>query len=545
MSDAITSQSERLAEPEPKPALNGEQQQDLEEDAEAWQANRQVVMIMVCLITVTLVVAIDATILVPAFPTISNALQGTTSETFWAGTSYLLTSSTFQPLIGALSGVIGRREMFITTIVLFTAGTLIACLAQDFTTLLAGRTVQGIGGGGIITLNLIIITDMVPLQQRPKYFGVSLVSVSAGMIAGPLIGGAIAQEATWRLLFYINFPFCAIGLATAPWVIRLGPRQPLRLKKLRTEIDWIGLVLFLASTTVFLIAITWAGHDYAWNSYETLCPLLLGTAGIVATVIWESRYAKTPFIRREMLYSRPLMTVYGCTLLQGLLMYAHVLYLALWLIGIKGRTPLMTGVALLPIFGGMIVASISIGFAVSRIGHWKWAVWLGWGIQTLAAGLLILLDPETTTAEWAIIFVVLGLGQGALLISHNLAVQGIARPADVAYATALFAFTRSVGFCLGLAVGDAILENKLSLLLNDAGLPASIAENAESYVFKFFEDQEGDALRSQVLSLFGEAATFLFQVMTGISGGGLLLSLTIRGDFSLRKASTQRTGQDH
>ena len=237
-------------------------------------------------------------------------------------------------MLGALSNAFGRRSIFIVSIILLTAGTLICCLAQNFAVLLLGRTVQGIGSGGIITSNLVIITDIVPLRQRAKYYGITQVALAGGMVAGPLIGGAIAQSTTWRWLFYINFPFCVAGLVTAPWMIRVHENESENYTSTISQrnifaiirgIDWIGLGLFIVSTTSFLIAITWGGHDYAWSAYQTLLPMLLGLAGIGVTLGWEFKYATAPFIRPDMLRSRSLLTARVYRLAGASLVRAYLL----------------------------------------------------------------------------------------------------------------------------------------------------------------------------------------------------------------------------
>ena len=460
------------------------------------------------------------------------------NETFWAGTSYLLTSSTFQPVLSALSEVFGRKNILLVSILLFTIGTLIACLAENFPTLLAGRTIQGIGGGGIITLNLVIITDIIPLRERPKYNGMSQMAWAVGTIAGPLIGGTIAQKASWRLLFYINFPFCVIGLVAVPFVVRIELRQRLLLKDMLKRIDWIGSALFLGGTTSFLIGITGASNTFPWNSYQTLVPLLLGVAGVFATGIWELRYADTPFIRRTMLRSRSMMTAYFCTVLQGLVLYAHMYYISLYLLTVKSRSPILTGLALLPMFCGVAPAGALVGVAISRMGTWKWAVWLGWTINSIGSGLLILLDQNTPPIAWIFIFLIIGVGQGLLLSAHNFAVQATAGVKDAAYAAALFAFMRGVGLCLGVAIGGMIFQNQLQKSLEGNGIPINISHDpgAFLYILELLTLPASSPTRIQIISAFLEAFRFLFEILAGISCFGLLLSFTITGNFSLDRA---------
>jgi len=202
--------------------------------------------------------------------------------------------------------------------VFFTAGSLIACLAHDFTVLLVGRSVQGVGGGGIITLGLIIFTDIIPLRHRPKWTGMVQSAWALGTVLGPLIGGLCTQHSTWRWVFYINFPFCGFGFVVVPLVVRLRmKRTSLREKLLR--VDWVGSILFITSTTSFLIAISWAGVEFAWNSFQTLVPLILGVIGVVLTILWERWGAKKPFLRQSLFYTTSAVAAYVCAIAQGLL----------------------------------------------------------------------------------------------------------------------------------------------------------------------------------------------------------------------------------
>ncbi len=249
---------------------------------------------------------------------IASDLHGTTIDTFWIGTSYLLTQSVLQPLIVSLSDVFGRRLFYLISLGFFTIGTLLCCRSQNFTELLAGRSIQGVGGGGILALGLVILTDIVPLRQRPIYLGVNQISWAVGAVTGPLVGGLIVQHTTWRWIFYLNLPFCAIGFVTVPAVIRLHvERAPVKERLL--YVDWIGGFFFISSTCSFLIGITWGGVQYSWSSWRTLVPIILGLAGVAATLIWERYGASRPFLRLELFNSYSAWAAYTSAVLQGLL----------------------------------------------------------------------------------------------------------------------------------------------------------------------------------------------------------------------------------
>lgn len=161
------------------------------------------------------------------------------------------------------------------------------------------------------------MTDIVPLRQRPKFYGIIQAAWALGTVIGPLIGGLFAQHTTWRWVFYINFPFCGFGLVIVPLVVRLRIKKSSFASKV-ARVDWIGGFLFIASITSFLIAISWGGSQYAWGSFRTLVPLILGAIGTLASLVWE-RFAKEPFLRKSLFNSWSAIIAYTSAAFQGLL----------------------------------------------------------------------------------------------------------------------------------------------------------------------------------------------------------------------------------
>lgn len=204
------------------------------------------------------------------------------------------------------------------SLLLFTIGTIICCVAQNFVTLVAGRSVQGIGGGGVIVMQFVIFTDIIPLRQRPKFTAINQSAWAIGTIIGPLVGGLFVQHATWRWIFYLNFPFCAISLLMTPLVVTIQrPRRSWA--DMFSRVDWTGALLFIGSITSFLIAITWGGIQFAWGGYQTLVPMLLGIVGCIATVFWERYGARVPFVRLALFKSGSAYGAYLCAIVQGIL----------------------------------------------------------------------------------------------------------------------------------------------------------------------------------------------------------------------------------
>lgn len=207
-----------------------------------------------------------------------------------------------------------------SAVLLFTIGSAVCCSAHGFPQLLTGRAIQGVGGGGIQALGLVIITDIIPLRSRPTYYGIIQMAWAIGTMTGPLAGGLFAEHVTWRWVFYINFPFCAIGLGMVPATIRLRARTERgNFRQRISSVDWIGGFLFVSSTSSFLIGISWGGQQFPWNSYQTIVPIVLGIGGVIVAAIWELYVTTAPFLRLRMLKDPAVGAAYFCALVQGLL----------------------------------------------------------------------------------------------------------------------------------------------------------------------------------------------------------------------------------
>lgn len=498
-----------------------------------WKAGREEWLIIAVIAIVSLMVALDATILVPVLPAIASDLGGDATDTFWAGTAYLLTQSVFQPFIVALSDVFGRRSFYLISLGFFTAGTILCCLSQNFNELLAGRAIQGVGGGGILTLGTVIVTDIVPLRQRPIYIGINQISWFLGSTTGPLIGGLFVSHTTWRWIFYLNFPFCGIGFLSVPLVIRLHVKRA-PLKERLMHVDWIGGLLFVSSTCSFLIGLTWGGAQYPWSSWRTLVPLIVGFGGIVATVMWERYGAPRPFLRLELFDSYSALAAYTGAALQGLLMFCELYYIPFYLESVKDFSPTITGVALMPLSVSLLPTSIIVGRLMTKFGRFRWAIWCGWAITIAGTGMLVLLDVHIRTYAWILIFVVVGLGHGLILMSLNFSIQAMSDSHNVAYAAAMYTFTRTFGMCIGVAIGGAVFQNQLKKHLVDQGLLTSVATDAEGFVVNLKALAKTSPQYQNYTLAYAKSFENVFEVLTALAGLAGLLSLLIK-EFSMDK----------
>ncbi|KAB2570574.1 Efflux pump FUS6 [Lasiodiplodia theobromae] len=526
--------SEPKADPDPSTATTPTHESNVAPSGDDWKAGRAEWMIIIVLAFVSLMVSIDATILVTALPSLARALNGTAVDTFWTGTSYLLTEAVFQPFVVALSDVFGRRNIYLLSLAFFTVGTLICCLANNFREMLAGRSIQGIGGSGLLSLGLVIVTDIVPLRQRPTYVGINQLSWALGTILGPLLGGVFVDRSTWRWIFYINFPFCAIGFLTVPLVMRLRAER-LSLKHRLLNMDWLGGVLFIGSSCSFLIGVSWGGTQYAWSSWRTLLPIIVGIVGAGCTIVWEAYGTSAPFLRLELLKGRSAAMAYTGAVLQGLLMFCELYYIPLYLESVKGFGAILTGVALMPLIGALLPVSVIVGRLMTRWGRYRWAVWSGWAVTCAGTGTLILLDPDIPTYGWVLIFILVGIGHGLILMSLNFAIQAMAETRNVAYAAAMYTFFRTFGMSIGVAIGGAVFQNMLQVHLADRGLPEAVAHDAEGFVTVLNTMPESSSEYQRYVESYSEGFKNVFELLTAVAGVAGLMSLLIKG-FTMDKA---------
>lgn len=185
--------------------------------------------------------------------------------------------------------------------------------------MLTGRTIQGIGGGGIITITQVIFCDIVPLRFRPKYFAMVLLSWSIGTIIGPVVGGAFVERTTWRWVFIINIPFCVLGFVLAIFFVRLNAMAKLTLSQKLKQTDWVGAVLFLGGTTSFLVGLSWGGVQYKWVSVQTLAPILVGLTGVAAFVGWQLWISPKSLLPMSIFYCPSALAAFFCATANGLI----------------------------------------------------------------------------------------------------------------------------------------------------------------------------------------------------------------------------------
>ncbi|RSL74210.1 hypothetical protein CEP51_011618 [Fusarium floridanum] len=411
---------------------------------------------------VTFIIALDSTIICVALPTIAEDIGASAIEAFWCGTSFLLASTVIQPPVASLSHIFGRRPALIGSLTVFAGGSIMAALAKNIAVLLGGRTLQGLGSGGILALTYVIATDLVSLRERGKWFGLISLNWAIGSILGPVVGGALV-EVSWPWLFWLNLPFCAVAYVAIPVTMKIKRKEDATVNTKLKEFDWIGTVIFVGALTSFLIPLSWGGIMYDWSSPRTVIPLVFGILGLIAFgchIKFSTKYSTCdPLLRPSLFTSLTSLSAYFATVIHGILVWCLLYYVPLYH-EVRGSSPIDAGVAVLPFTGTVAPAAVVVGLLIAKTGAYRPFIWLGWALVPLGMGLMMLLEKDTETWKWVLIYLTGGLGLGILYSAQAFAAQAGASNSDLPFAASFYAFCRSLGQGIGVAVGGVTFQNE-------------------------------------------------------------------------------------
>lgn len=488
---------------EKKPENNTEN--NIAKDVPAFKPDWHFWLIYISLCLVTFAGAVDNTIVFTALPTITRAVGGGDSYV-WIANSYIVASTAIQPLFGQISNVLGRRIPSLLVVALFILGSGIAGGAKSVTMLIAGRTIQGVGCGGIFVLLDIIVCDLVPLRERGKYLGPLLGAGGLGSTLGPLIGGALTK-ASWRWVFYITIPFSALAFITMLLFLKMNHVRDPSWKKNLIQIDLPGNALLISSITAVLLGLLMGGTTFPWSSWRIILPLVLGFLGWFAFHIYQmSPWCKIPTIPPR-LFSNPTSAVgFILSFLSGVLLEWIVYFYPLYFQALRGTTPLGSGVDTLPFNILLMPVGMVSGILMTKTGVYRPFHALAYIFLAIGLGLSSMLDATSSTAQWVIFQMILAFGLGLTFVTLLPAIQAALPEGDVATATATYSFFRSFGFIWGVTIPSLILNSLFTKSLHtidDANVQAQLA-NGGAYQFAAYGaiQKLPTEIRQQVVKLY-------------------------------------------
>ncbi|KAF5675956.1 major facilitator family transporter [Fusarium heterosporum] len=491
--------------------------------------------------TVALVQAFDATCISVVLPALARELDASFSEALSMGSIFLLATAISQPIFAELAHVVGRRPAYIASLAIFIVGTILCGAAKSSAMLLGGRAVQGVGSGGPQALSGLILTDMFPARKRSQSMAVQNISWAIGTIAGPLVGGAIVQtkDSQWRWIFWCSLPLLGGSLAGAMFL--LGYDKDQRNCRLIKNLDWIGILLYTISSTSLVLPLTWAGSRFPWRSPQIIAPLAVSAVVFVALGVYE-RKTKRPMFPQGMFKEKSTILQFVNATIHGILMWMVLYYLAVYFLGVKGQTPLMTGVWALPATITVAPMAAVVGVVAYKTGRYQGFLIGGWALLVAIFGVMTILDKDTSTAVILVITMFIGVAMGLLFPVMAIGVQAIVKKDDVGHAVSMIYVLRTMGQCLGIALGIVVFSVELAKALTQMGLDSAQVENAMRLIKASVE--QGGIGQSPMADAVSTALQHLWLTGCVLSGLALILSLFTRCPNLPKDGEPASTGFD-
>jgi EmrB/QacA subfamily drug resistance transporter len=474
------------------------------------------------LLLAMVIAALDQTITATALPTIAGDLGGLSSLP-WVVTAYVLAAAAVTPVWGKASDLYGRKDLLRGAIVLFVLASALSGISQSIGELIAFRAVQGIGAGGVMTLAMATVGDLVEPRERGRYQGyIQFVFVLAS-VAGPLLGGLFVDHLSWRWVFYVNLPVGAAALALLTRYLQVSAqRSPAR-------IDFLGAGLLAAAFSAILLVTTWGGDRYAWGS----TPIIgLGAAAVVllAAFVVRERVASEPVLPLRLFRDPVFVVVSGALFITTLSLFAAIFFLPLFLQLVTGASATKSGLLVLPLLLASAVSTVVSGQIISRTGRYKVCPVIGLALMSVGLMLLSTLDVSSSRLTAALFMAVFGAGFGMVTQVLMVAIQNAVEPREIGTATASANLFRALGGAVGVAIYGAVFTSGLRHWLPrklPGGLPAGIdprgIQVSPGRIHSFALSVQHGIARAVAASLHD-----VFLLATPIALAGFLLVLALR-----------------
>lgn len=518
--------------------------------------HRQIMFVLAGLMSGMFLSALDQSVVGSAMRTIADDLKGLDLQA-WVTTAYMITSTISTPIYGKLGDIFGRRRLFIFAIAVFVVGSVACGFADTMYQLAAFRAIQGIGAGGLFSLSIAILADVVPPRERARYQGMFLAVFATSSVIGPVVGGLFAGAnqilwlSGWRWVFLINIP---IGIAAMMMVLAFL-HIPHHANKAR--IDWAGAATIIIGVVPLLI-VAEQGRNWGWNSANSWAMYITGAAGIIAFILVERVMKHDALLPLALFKSGTftMSTILG--VIVGVGMFGGMMTIPLILQIVYGANPTQAGFLMLPMVAGMMTASIASGQITSKTGKYKWFMISGTAMMTAAYLYMAQLQYDWQIWQISIGMVFMGLGLGQLMQTLTLAAQNSVPSKDIGVATSSSTFFRQMGGTLGVAVFLSILFTELGNKgpAIGEGIKAAIMKNPalladpRNAVFKQAGTKLNDMISSDssflnkispelakpIKQAFAESATSVFFLAFVVIALAFLVSWFVK-EVELRKKS--------
>ena len=427
---------------------------------ETYLDHKQIVPILVGLMSGLFLAALDQTIVATAIKTIGDDLNGLSLQA-WATTAYLITSTITTPLYGKLSDIFGRKPLFIWAISIFVIGSALSAFATSMYNLAVYRAIQGLGAGGLFTLALAIIGDIVPPRERSKYQGYFIAVFGSSSVLGPVIGGFLAGQSSiigitgWRWVFLVNVPIGLLALFIVGRTLHIPNFQ-----KVNHAIDWLGAISLTVGLIPLLI-VAQEGRVWGWTSAESIICYVIGLLSLVLFIVFENRIKDEAILPLRLFKDKTFSLISIVGIITGAGMFGGLAMLPLYLQIVGGSSPTKAGLELLPLTLGIMTGSIISGRVISKTGKYKIFPVIGTVVLTVSLSLMTTFNADTAYWWIAILSYLFGVGLGHVLQPTVIAVQNTVQMKDLGVATSSVTLFRQLGATVGTAAFISILFGKV------------------------------------------------------------------------------------
>ncbi|KIL84504.1 hypothetical protein FAVG1_12295 [Fusarium avenaceum] len=428
-------------------------------DPEAGRTKSENILIMSALCLALFLAALDTTIITTAVPTIATEFNSSQGYV-WIGTAYLLGNAAFVPTWGKISDIFGRKPVILAAAIIFWIGSLLCAVSNGMTMLIAARAIQGIGGGGLVVLPNIAISDLFSIRNRGMYFGILGMVWALASAVGPILGGVFTSQVTWRWCFYINLPISAVAFVILFFFLKLhNPRTPW--KEGLLALDWPGSILIIGGTIMWLLGLEFGGVSFPWDSATVICLIVFGIAVVGIFIVYEWKVAQFPVLPVRLFSSRNSVAAYGVGFTHAFVFMSGSYWLPLYYQSVLGASSLLSGVYLLPYVLSLSFISAGAGVYIKKTGKYKLVIVSGSMVMALGFGLFIDLEPRANWVKIIIFQIVAGIGVGPNFQAPLIALQTNVEPRDIGAATSCFSFIRQLGTSISIVVGGVIFNNEM------------------------------------------------------------------------------------
>ncbi|KAM5537089.1 hypothetical protein V8D89_009235 [Ganoderma adspersum] len=518
-----------------------EKQESLEVEFEQIQkplSNREIQLVFLALSVAAFLGSLDQTIISTAMPTIASQYNALPQQS-WISLAYLLTSTVFQPIFGRGTDLYGSRLMLFLSIVFFDVGSLFCAVATDFIWFCSGRAIAGIGAAGLLVVCMIIISQMVPLRDRGKFVGAMYARTAIATVLGPVLGG-IFTRFNWRWCFWINLILSGPAVAILLLFIKKIPNRK-RPGVSFKDVDFGGIILIAVCVVALCLALSWGGTTFAWNSPVIITLLVVGSVLLPVYILYEMYIPRFPVIPLDMFRIRNVVASTGNYFFSSVSMYGLSAYIPSYYQLVRGDNQLVSGLEILPYVGTIVIFSTLVGYLMSWTGRTRPWMWAGGVVNTIANGLLIMLDGTHPRAVEYVFLALSGAGVGFIAQTNTVSAQSKVAKELLASVTTMTMWSKSLGGIVGIAMQGSIINNvfRKNMLADPAAAPYVDQLKGLSDLRSLPPDIQELASQS-----YGKAFSTMMIATTPFVAVGLLFSLTAEPADLGRKLGTKKPKED-